>query len=112
MKKIKQIILLSVSIILLLMTISCNAEEKPDLLITHNNPMAVNIFNYETQKYEMVVIHEIDWSKATSQDTASQGMYRAYIGLGKTPIEAAMKVLETTIKIQGRINDENNIQRR
>lgn len=43
----------------------------------------------------------MDWSKSIPQDSASQDMYEAYLGLGVTPAEAAKRTLFETLKSYG-----------
>ena len=55
-----------------------------------------NWFNYKTGEYETIETPS-DFADYIPQQDAAQGMYKAYLGLGKEPIKAALKVLMACI---------------
>jgi hypothetical protein len=63
--------------------------------------MITNIrwYNYKTSEHELIET-PTDFADYVPQSQSAQSMYRCYLELGETPIEAAIRVLSACVGVQ------------
>ncbi len=57
-------------------------------------------YNYRTGEHDYLTPPPQDWSDYIPQHSPAQSLYRLHQEMGKTPIEAALLVLESCVKAQ------------
>lgn len=59
-------------------------------------------YNYQTQKHEFIAT-PTDLAPYIPQDPAAQGLFECYVGLGDSPLIAAVKVLKASLGLEPKV---------